>query len=504
MPILAGIFLMYALFGQHIPGLLGHGGYSIKRITTFLFSVDGIFGTSIGTSATYVIMFVIFGSVLEGTGAGRLFIDAAIRGLGRFRGGPAKAAVVSSALMGMISGSSAANVVTTGSFTIPLMKKVGYKPDFAGSVEAVASTGGQIMPPIMGAGAFLMAEALGIPYMEVAGAAVLPAVMYFMSVFISVDLEAVKTGLRGMRKEELPNMRETWENYGLLMLPLLMLLYILIFTDYSVIRGGLVCIVTCLVLALVRKSTRYNLRRFIEIMANGMSDSLGVIAACACAGIIVGVLTMTGLGNKMVTLIINLSNGHLIVALILVMIVTIILGMGLPTTASYIVCSSVVVPALLKMGLAALPAHMFVFYFACLSAVTPPVAIAAYAAAGISGGSVNKTGWTAFRLALVAFIIPYMFVYSNALLMIGDIAIIIRSCVTALIGVYLFSSAMSGWFTHRTNWGIRAVLLIGSLLLIDQGFITDVIGIGIGVVCFLYQKFVDKGRNDTVNIEKVE
>ena len=270
----------------------------------------------------------------------------------------------------------------------------------------------------------------------------------------------------------------------------------LVFTNYSVIRACLVCTLMCLVLALVRKGTRYNVRGFIEIMAGGMKDSLGVIAACACAGIVVGILTMTGLGNKLVTVILQVANGHLILALFLVMIVTIILGMGLPTTASYIVCSSVVVPALIKMGLEPLPAHMFVFYFACLSAVTPPVAIAAYAAAGISGGDVNKTGWTAFRLALVAFIIPYMFVYSNALLMMGDGLTVVRSLLTACVGVYLFSSGMSGWYVHRTNWVVRIALVVTSLLLIDQGAVTDVIGLALAVALWLFQKFVDKGKND--------
>ena len=419
-----------------------------------------------------------------------------------YRGGPAKAAVISSALMGMISGSSAANVVTTGAFTIPLMKKIGYKPDFAGSVEAVASTGGQIMPPIMGAGAFLMAEALGIPYMSVAKAAVIPAVMYFAATFISVDLEAVKTGLHGMKKEELPNLKSTFNTYGLLMIPLLVLLYMLIFTNYSIIRACLACTLLCLGLALVRKDTRYNVIGFIKIMAGGMNDSLGVIAACACAGIIVGVLTMTGLGNKMVTIILTLSGGNLIIALVLVMIVTIILGMGLPTTASYIVCSSVVVPALIKLGLPALASHMFVFYFACLSAVTPPVAIAAYAAAGISGGDVNKTGWTAFRLALVAFVIPYMFVFSNALLMIGSVGVIVRACITASIGVYIFSSGMSGWFVHRTNIIVRCLLILTSLLLIDQGFATDIVGIVLAVAIYAYQKYVNKGKNDKIDSGK--
>ena len=352
------------------------------------------------------------------------------------------------------------------------------------------------MPPIMGAGAFLMAEALGVPYMEVAKAAVIPAIMYFGSVFISVDLEAVKTGLRGMKKEELPNLKATFATYGLLMIPLVTLISMLVFTNYSVIRACLVCTLMCLVLALVRKGTRYNVRGFIEIMAGGMKDSLGVIAACACAGIVVGILTMTGLGNKLVTVILQVANGHLILALFLVMIVTIILGMGLPTTASYIVCSSVVVPALIKMGLEPLPAHMFVFYFACLSAVTPPVAIAAYAAAGISGGDVNKTGWTAFRLALVAFIIPYMFVYSNALLMMGDGLTVVRSLLTACVGVYLFSSGMSGWYVHRTNWVVRIALVVTSLLLIDQGAVTDVIGLALAVALWLFQKFVDKGKND--------
>lgn len=504
MPILASVFLLYTLFGNHLSGLVSHNGYSINRIATFLFSPDGIFGTSIGVSATFVALFIIFGSVMEGTGGGVLFINSAVFGLGRMRGGPAKAAVASSALMGMISGSSAANVVTTGSFTIPLMKKVGYRKEFAGAVEAVASTGGQIMPPIMGAGAFLMAEALGVPYLQIAKAAVIPALIYFMSVFVMVDLEAKKTDLRGMSKSELPDMKKTFIDYGLLVIPLIILIYLLTVERTSAIKAGLYSIYASLIIALIKKSTRYDLKKFILILSDGMKSCISVVAACACAGIIVGVLTLTGLGSKLVVLLVSWAGGNILLALFLVMIVTLILGMGLPTTAAYIVCSAIVIPVLVKIGLPTLPSHFFVFYFACLSAVTPPVAIAAYAAAGVSGGDVNETGWKAFQLALAAFIVPYMFIYSNSLLMIGSFALIIRATITAMFGTYIFAHSISGWFLHRANWWIRGLLLASSLLMIDEGFYTDFIGLGVVLACVMLQKFLFKNDGNGVKREDAE
>jgi TRAP transporter 4TM/12TM fusion protein len=502
MTILASVFIVYALFGNHLTGLISHSGYGIKRLAGFLYSYDSIFGTSLGVSATFVIMFIIFGSVMEMTGGGKLFIDSAIYSLGKFRGGPAKASVVASALMGTISGSSPANVVTTGSFTIPLMKKVGYRKEFAGAVEAVASTGGQIMPPIMGAGAFLMAEALGIPYIEVAKAAIIPALIYFLSVFVLVDLEAVKTNLTGIEKSNLPNIKQTLKDYGLLIIPLLVLLYLLIIERTSPIKAGLWSIYTSLIIALFSKATRYTFKDFIHMMSNGMKSALSVIAACACAGIIVGVLTLTGLGAKFITLLVEFSQGNLLIALIMVMFVTILLGMGLPTTAAYIICSSVVIPALAKMGLEMIPAHFFVFYFACLSAVTPPVALASYAAAGISGGDMNKTGWAAFKLALAAFMVPYIFVYSNSLLLMGSTLLIIRSTITAIVGTVFFAHAVSGWLIHKTNMFVRAALFVAALLLIFETLFTDVFGFGLIIICIILQKYVFKDKEASIQTEE--
>ena len=384
------------------------------------------------------------------------------------------------------------------------MKKVGYRKNFSGAVEAVASTGGQIMPPIMGAGAFLMAEALGVPYTDVAKAAIIPAVIYFLSVFVSVDLEAQKSNLPGVKRSELPDMKAIMRDYGLLMIPLFLLLYLLIVSRTSAIKAGLYSIYASFAIALIKKATRYTFKEFVMILYDGMTGALSVVAACACAGIIVGILTITGLGSKMVTVIVALSGGNMLLALFLVMIVTIILGMGLPTTAAYIVCSSVVIPALVQMGLEPLPAHFFVFYFACLSAVTPPVAIAAYAAAGISGGDVNKTGWEAFKLALAAFIVPYMFVFSNALLMIGSTGVIIRAAITAFVGTAIFATAVLGWFMGKTNWIVRIGLFAASLLLIEQGVVTDLMGIGIFAVCFLLQRFVFIKKETKETIDSIE
>ena len=498
MPILAIIFMLYAKFGKHLPGILGHRGYTLKRLLSFEYGVNSVFGISLGVSATYVILFVIFGAVLEGTGGGRLFIEAAISAFGRSRGGPAKAAVFASAGMGMINGTAAGNVVTTGAFTIPLMRRIGYKPEFAGAVEAVASTGGQIMPPIMGAAAFIMAETLGVNYSVVARSAIIPAVLYFTSVYVMVDVEAQKTGLTGVKKEDLPKMKVVLREVGHLAIPLLLLLYMLIFTDFSPLKAALYTIAVSFVIAMIRKTTRYTLGDMIALLAKGMKDSCGVILACGCAGLIVGVLSLTGLGAKIAAVVVSLAHGHLLLALFFSMIVTVIMGMGLPTTASYIICSSVVAPALVKLGVEPLAAHLFVFYFACLSSITPPVAIAAYAASGLTGASASKTGWRAFALGLAAFVVPYMFVYSHSLLMIGGVGLVIRSAVTAFAGTIIFAHAVTRWFLHKTNILVTIMLAASSLLMISSGLTTDLIGIGIAAVCFVLQKYVFKPKEGEI------
>jgi TRAP transporter 4TM/12TM fusion protein len=498
MVILAVVFILYALLGNYLPQMFGHKGYSYRRLFPYLYSIDGVFGTAVNVSSTYMILFVLFGAVLEGTGGGKLFVSASIAGFGRFRGGPAKAAVLASAGMGMISGSSAGNVVTTGSFTIPLMKKVGYRPQFAGAVEAVASTGGQIMPPIMGAAAFVLAETLGIPYRKVAIAGILPAILYFLSVFIMVDCEARRTNLIPLKKEELPVMKEILSEVGHLIIPILVLLYILLIENATPIKAGLYGVFSCLIVAMFKKSTRYGFKQLIDMLATGTKSAAGVVSACACAGIIVGVLALTGLGTRMVGLVLTLSGGNLIICLVLTMVVTLILGMGLPTTASYIVCSSVIAPALIKFGIEPLVAHFFIFYFAWLSAITPPVAIASYAAAGLADANPNSTGWEAFKLGLAAFIVPYMLVFSNALLLIGSTGTIIQSTITAIIGVIIFGMGIGGWVVHNANMTVRIVTVIASLLMIDQGLMTDIIGLALFAVVVILQKFVFKDKKPTV------
>lgn len=492
MPILALIFLAYSFFGKYLPGIVGHRGYDIQRVMTYSFSLDGIFGTSIGVSATYMILFVIFGAVLEGTGGSHLFIDLSTASFGRYRGGPGKAAIFASAGMGMISGSSAGNVVTTGSFTIPLMKESGYSSRFSAAVCAVASSGGQIMPPVMGAGAFIMAESLGMPYLSIAAAAIIPAIFYFASVYFMVDTEAIRLNLLGLPREKLPNAKDVLKEYGHLAIPILILMYFLIVERATPIKAGLYGVYSSLIIALLKSNTRYDIKGFFNMLAAGAKGAISVVSACACAGIIIGTLSLTGLGNKLAGLIITISGGNLIIALLLSMVVLILLGMGLPTTAAYIITSSVVAPALIEMGVMPLAAHMFIFYFATMSAITPPVAIASYAAAGIADSNPNTTGWLAFKLGLAAFIVPYLFVSSPILLGQGNIGEVIFAVIMGLIGMYFFAAAISGWLVKDMPLWVRVPCFIGALLLIDSGLITDVLGIALCGFCYIYQKFFNK------------
>jgi len=497
MPLLAVIFMAYAWFGKYLPGIIGHKGYSFARTVATAYSTDGVFGTSVAVSSTYVILFVIFGAVLEGTGGAKLFIDLATAAMGKYRGGPGKVSIVASAGMGMISGSAAANAVTTGAFTIPLMKKSGYSAIFAAAVCAVASTGGQIMPPIMGAGAFIMAENVGRPYLSIAAAAVIPALLYYLSLFLAVDHESVRLKQFGLPKDQLPKVKDVMKEVGHLSISIFVLVYFLVVVQATPIKAGLYGSYAALAVALFRKNTRYGIKKFFDIIADGARSSISVVSACACAGLITGVLTMTGLGNKMATLILTLAAGRLIVALILTMIVCIILGMGLPTTASYIIGSSVTVVSLVNLGLSPLVANMFVFYFACISAITPPVAIAAYAAAGIADCNPSKAGYKAWWLGLAAFIVPYMFVYSPELLLESDsVPYILYCCVTAIVGVKFFSNFITGYFLKKKlNILVRAVLLVGSLCMVLSGVVTDVAGVAMIFLCFLYQKYIQKDAN---------
>ncbi|MCM3690945.1 TRAP transporter permease [Neobacillus niacini] len=491
LPILAVLFIAYAHYGQFIPGDLGHRGYSWDRILSYLNSMDAIFSVPIGASATFVFLFILFGSFLAETGGSKFFIDFAIGVAGGRRGGPAKAAVLSSALFGTVSGNSVANVVSTGVFTIPLMKKIGYSPRYAGAVEAVASTGGQIMPPILGSAAFIMAQLLGVSYLNIVVASIIPALLYFFTVMIMIDFQAAKLGLKGLPKHQLPNIKKVLINDGHLFIPLIVLIFTMTILKTSPIKAAIWAIASTIIVSFLKKHSRVTISKIIKCLAGGAESALSMIAACATAGLIIGVLNLTGAGLKFASIIVSLAGDNLVLALILTMVATIILGMGLPTTAAYLITAAVVAPALVQMGVTPLSAHMFVFYFACLSAFTPPVALAAYAAAGIANAKPMQVGLTACKIGIVAFIIPFVFVYGPAILMQGTAGEIIMATITALIGAFVLACAVEGWFIGKRATIITRVLLgVASITLIDPGLVTDLIGLGLILAAGLFHHFV--------------
>lgn len=491
--IIASAFLLYAKFGAYMPGFLNHRGYSIERIASHMYyTTEGILGTPIAVSATFIFLFILFGAFLDKTGIGKFFIDLANAIAGRAVGGPAKVAVLSSALTGTISGSSVANTVGTGSFTIPLMKSLGYKPEFAGAVEAASSTGGQIMPPIMGAAAFLMAEFIGIPYSQIAKAAIIPALLYFTGIWIMVDLEARKTGMKGLDAARLPKLRKVLGERWFLLLPIFVIVYMLM-SGTTPIKAALYGIGSSILVGMVRKETRMNLKTFLEALEMGAKGALGVAIACACAGIIVGTVTLTGLGLKMGNGLVSLAGGQLLPTLFLTMISSLILGMGAPTTANYIITSTIAAPALLKLGVNVLTAHMFVFYFGIIADITPPVALAAFAGSAIAKSDPIKTGINASKLAIAAFLIPYMFVINPQLLLINTTGLeIIQITITSLIGMFGIGIAMEGFILGKVNPILRVIFLAGGLCLIDPGVYTDLIGIAVIGLGILYQWFKNK------------
>jgi TRAP transporter 4TM/12TM fusion protein len=488
--IVAGVFLLYAYFGPYLPDAIAHKGYSIGRIASHMYTtLEGIYGIPIGVSATFVILFVIFGAFLEATKTGDFFINLANAIAGKTRGGPAKVAVISSALFGTISGSAVANVVGTGTYTIPLMKRTGYAPHFAGSVEAVASSGGQLMPPVMGAAAFVISEMTGVSYLKICMAAVIPSLLYYTSLFGAVHFEARRTNLRGLTNDEVPNFWHTLKTQGYLAISALVLVYFLAVKLTSPSHAAFWAIIAAVILSSIKTDTRLNLRGLIKALEGGSKGALSVVAACAAAGIVVGVTTLTGLGLKFSSAIVQLAHGNIYLTLIFTMVSSLILGMGLPTTAAYIICAILAVPAITNLGVNHLAAHLFVFYFAIISAITPPVALAAYAAAGIARSNPMKTGWTACRIGFAAFIVPYMFVFSPALLMAGNLTQIAWVCLTALVGVILLSCATIGWFfTYMSIWE-RLFLCASAILLIEPHLITDGIAL-----CFLAPVFLNQHR----------
>ncbi|RBP92154.1 TRAP transporter 4TM/12TM fusion protein [Cytobacillus firmus] len=492
--IIAVIFLAYAMFGPYMPAFLAHRGLDLERLVqTMFFTTEGILGTPLGVSATFIFLFLLFGSFLVKTGVGQYFNDLAVSIAGKRTGGPAKVAIFSSALQGTISGSSVANVVTSGSFTIPMMKKLGYKKEFAGAVEATASTGGQIMPPIMGAAAFLMVEFIGggITYWDIAKAAAIPALLYFAGVWIMTHFEAKRVGLRGLKDEEMPNRKEVLKKIYLL-LPILAVI-ILLMSGMSVIRAALWSIVITVAVSMISKETRIGFRDAIDALVDGARTALGVAAATAAAGIIVGVVVKTGLGLKMANGLLDLSGGLLIPTLMLTMVAAIILGMGSPTTANYVITSTIAAPAIILLGVPDLSAHLFVFYFGIVADVTPPVALAAFAAAGVSGGDPIKTGVTASKLAIGAFIIPYMFVLSPELLMIDTTwYYLIWVVFTALAGMMAIGAGVIGFWLRKLNIIERLLGIAGGLMLIYPEGVTDIVGLVIFILLIALQVFIKK------------
>jgi len=489
--IISSVFVAYAFLGPWLPGILYHRGYEAKRFFTYIFTDNGILSAPIAISSTYIILFVIFAAFLQVTRVGEYFVNFAFAAAGHKRGGPAKVAVFASGLMGMINGTSAGNVVATGSLTIPMMMKVGYKPQSAASIEAAASTGGQLMPPIMGAGAFIMAEITGIPYIEIVYAAIIPALIYFLSIFFMVDLAAQKHGMVGVPRSELPVFGKLLRQVYLFT-PIIVLIGAL-FYGYSVIRCGTLAMASAAVVSWLtpHRMGPVQLFRALEI---GARMVLQLVAVCATAGIIVGVIALTGIGSRFSAVLLGLAEHSALLALVFGMVVSIVLGMGMPTTAAYVVAASVMAPGLINLGIEPLTAHFFIFYFAVISAITPPVALAAYAGSALAGSDPVKTSVESFRFGLAAFIVPFMFYLSDAMLLQGTWVDTIHVTVTAIIGVYVLSAAVQGWFFgHAPNW-VRLGLLIAGITMIKAGWTTDFIGVAITVLLYAAQRYLVDAR----------
>lgn len=483
--VVAGCLIAYALiWGLSNPTLSGKLNYSVRYL---FYSKEGILSTPINVCSKFIVVFIIFGAFLERTGIADFFINIANAFVGGFSGGPAKVAVVASAMEGMVSGSSVANTVGSGSVTIPLMKKTGYKPEFAAAAEASASTGGQIMPPIMGAAAFLMADYVGVPYSNIVVRAILPAVLYFTGIFIAVHLEAKKEGLRGLSREELPRVKPLLRQTYLL-LPLILLVYLVGTSQRSIQYAAAIAIIVAIVVSLFNKENRITPKKIWEALAAGGQGMITVAAACGVAGIIAGTITMTGLANMLINGIVTLAGDRVIVALVLTMICCIVLGMGVPTTANYCIMAATCAPILIRMGVPTLAAHFFVFYFGIVADLTPPVALAAYAGAAIAQANPMKTALTSTKLAIGAFIVPYVFALNPAMLFIDTTVFeIILICITSLVGIFAVSASLEGWLLGHMPWYQRLIILLGGLLLIYPGLVTDTIGLALVLVIVIMQ-----------------
>lgn len=498
LPTVCLVIFLYTYFGRYIPGYFSHRGFSIVSIVRHMYySTEGIFGIALGVTSSFIFLFILFGVVLGSVGTGQVFIDVALALFGKTQGGAAKTAVVASSLFGTINGSSVANVMGTGLFTIPLMKETGYKDYFAGAVEATASTGGQIMPPIMGAGAFIMAEFLGISYLKVAMAAFIPAVLYYVGVFSMVHIEAKRLGLKAIPKEEIPNLKNILLKRGYLLIPVVLLLYYLL-RGYTPTRAAYVAILACFIINFFDKKRRMSISKVINVLSEGAFNALELITACAVIGFIIGTATLTGLALKIANLVVTVSEGNFFLALILTHVVCILLGMAIPTTAKYIMVAMMVAPALVLMDIPDIAAHLFIFYFAILSDLTPPVALAAMAAAGVARSDFYKTAFTAVKLALAGFIVPYLFVYSPKLLLgfspfnWGTIITII----TSIISIYFLGAAMINWAFCKLTLIQRLMTFVGALLLIVAKLNIGIIGFFLIFSAYYlnYRKYKSMGK----------
>ena len=493
LPILcvAGVLLIYALvWGSTNPSIIAR---ITENVRVLFYSKEGILSTPVNVCSKYIVMFIIFGAFLERTGIADFFIKISNALVGRFSGGPAKVAVIASALEGMVSGSSVANTVGSGAVTIPLMKRTGYKPEFAAAAEASASTGGQIMPPIMGAAAFLMAETVGVPYSNIVVRAILPAVLYFAGVFITVHLEAKKEGLRGLTKEELPRLKPLLKQTYLL-LPLLLLIYLVGSSIYSIAYAAAIAIIAAILVSLFNKEHRITPKRLLEALAAGGQGMITVATACGVAGIIAGVIGVTGLAYLLFNGIVTLAGNQIIIALFLTMLCCIVLGMGVPTTANYCIMAATCAPILVQMGVPMIAAHFFVFYFGIVADLTPPVALAAYAGAAIAQANPIKTAFTSTKLAIGAFIVPYIFALNPAMLFIETtVPEVILICITSLVGIFAVSAALEGYFLSNMKWYERLISVAGGLLLIYPGIVTDAIGL-VMVAFVLTLQFISRKK----------
>ena len=496
--VLSLFFIAYGLFGREFPGMFMHRGYDWASLSNHFFAnTEGIYGTSVSVAASYIFLFILFGAVMSKCGMGQFFNDIALALAGHTKGGPAKVSVIASGFLGSINGSAVANVVTTGAFTIPLMKKTGYSKEFAGAVEAAASVGGQLLPPIMGAAAFIMAEMISVQYSTIITWAAIPALLYYLSIVLQVHLRASKDGLVGLPKDQLPKTGDVMKRRSHLLIPVLFLLYMLFFSGTTVIFSAVMTILVTIVVSMFRKETRMTFSTFLDALADGAKQTVSVAVACACVGIIIGVCSKTGFGLTMANTIIALGSTSLLFTLFFTMITCMILGMGLPSIPAYIITATIAAPALAKLGIPAGAAHMFSFYYAMFANLTPPVALASFAAAGLSGGNPMKTGVASVKLAIAGFIVPFMFVYAPQLMLINTtLAEGAWVAASACVGVFLIAVAVEGYlFAPMAAW-LRLIAAAGSLLLIKPGMETDAIGLAVLALTVLVQK--KKGNKTAV------